>query len=692
MVERNFAIRLSVEQSAQVRRELQSLGKDGQRALALIESGGAQAQRGLLAVQAGGRELQGGLSAMAGRAGPAGAALAALGPAGLAAAAGIGGLFIATRRALDGAEQALETATALADTADRIGVGIEALQEYRFAAEQSGVATQQFEVALTALIRRQGEAINGNKEFAKGFEQVGIGIKELRQLTPEQLVARVADGLSKIESQALRVAAADRIMSEAGRQVINVFNDGAAGLQRFAAEAREAGIVIDAHLARNARATKNELELMRSVIDAQLTTALVSLGPVLVDIAGFFAEVAQAVADVVDSFRDLEDISTRGLERRVAELREELAAFEGGPKGSRFAGRANEEQKKRDELARALAELRRRELARGGDRPAATAAGAGAIEVEIARQEKLTEIGNRRLAAERESLQVLERLGGAESVVAEARFKQAEATAAQDKALRAALESLKTEVDLLALSESERAAVVKITEIETQAKRKLTEAEKAQVRALTDQLSATNRLKDGARDLGLTFSSALGDAIVQGEGLRGVLQGIERDILKILAKRAVTDPLSDAIGGFDYGSIFSAVFSSFLGAGAGAGGSSLAASGAGGFRFSGSPGLAEGGPAQGGRPYIVGERGPEIFVPRHSGTVIPNDRLGGVTVNVINNAGAQVEVRENRDSTGGPSIEIMIDKAVAQAVRGRGSETSRALSETFGANRRLALR
>ena len=40
-------------------------------------------------------------------------------------------------------------------------------------------------------------------------------------------------------------------------------------------------------------------------------------------------------------------------------------------------------------------------------------------------------------------------------------------------------------------------------------------------------------------------------------------------------------------------------------------------------------GLAEGGPAQAGRPYIVGEEGPELFVPNTSGTVIPNDQITG---------------------------------------------------------------
>lgn len=39
------------------------------------------------------------------------------------------------------------------------------------------------------------------------------------------------------------------------------------------------------------------------------------------------------------------------------------------------------------------------------------------------------------------------------------------------------------------------------------------------------------------------------------------------------------------------------------------------------------PGLAEGGPAKAGQPYIVGEKGPELFVPKQAGTVIPNNKL-----------------------------------------------------------------
>jgi phage-related minor tail protein len=41
---------------------------------------------------------------------------------------------------------------------------------------------------------------------------------------------------------------------------------------------------------------------------------------------------------------------------------------------------------------------------------------------------------------------------------------------------------------------------------------------------------------------------------------------------------------------------------------------------------------ANGGPVSAGSPYIVGEKGPELFTPSTSGNITPNDALGGSTV------------------------------------------------------------
>lgn len=60
--------------------------------------------------------------------------------------------------------------------------------------------------------------------------------------------------------------------------------------------------------------------------------------------------------------------------------------------------------------------------------------------------------------------------------------------------------------------------------------------------------------------------------------------------------------------------------------------------------FGGFPGRATGGPVAPGRAYLVGERGPELFVPTSSGQVAAAQPAGerniAITINVVSPAGA----------------------------------------------------
>lgn len=85
---------------------------------------------------------------------------------------------------------------------------------------------------------------------------------------------------------------------------------------------------------------------------------------------------------------------------------------------------------------------------------------------------------------------------------------------------------------------------------------------------------------------------------------------------------------------------------------------------------------AVGGPVSAGSPYLVGERGPELIVPNRSGTVIPNNKLGGgaVVVNQTINVttGVQQTVRaEIRQLM--PQIADSAKAAVSDAKRRGGS-------------------
>ena len=121
-----------------------------------------------------------------------------------------------------------------------------------------------------------------------------------------------------------------------------------------------------------------------------------------------------------------------------------------------------------------------------------------------------------------------------------------------------------------------------------------------------------------------------------GQAAINVLNNLKRKLIEVQIERAVSG-IGDNIGGFLGGvfgggkkrstsssSLVGNTASSFLGGAipsfVGGGISSLF-----GFAIGGRPPV--------GRASLVGEKGPELFVPRSAGTIIPNNKIGGGTTN-----------------------------------------------------------
>ena len=102
-------------------------------------------------------------------------------------------------------------------------------------------------------------------------------------------------------------------------------------------------------------------------------------------------------------------------------------------------------------------------------------------------------------------------------------------------------------------------------------------------------------------------------------------------------------------------------------------GSVLGAAGGGGGGLLGLLGFANGGRPPVGRPSIVGEKGPELFVPRRSGTIIPNDKLGGggsTNINVnVDASGSAVEGDDSQSRELGRLISVAIQSELLKQRR-----------------------
>lgn len=92
---------------------------------------------------------------------------------------------------------------------------------------------------------------------------------------------------------------------------------------------------------------------------------------------------------------------------------------------------------------------------------------------------------------------------------------------------------------------------------------------------------------------------------------------------------------------------------------------------------------ADGGPVSQGMPYLIGERGPELFVPGTSGAVVPNNKIGGgnVTVNLIEDKRRAGQTQE-RDNNGARELDVFVADIMGDGPR------SKAIRQAFGLQRR----
>ena len=134
----------------------------------------------------------------------------------------------------------------IAKTSAKLGIGVEALQEYRFAAERAGVPIATFDMAMQRMGRRVGEAANGLGEARMALKVLGIDARDaegnVRSI--ESLMPELADKLSKVASENERNALAMKLFDSEGVALVNMLQDGSKGLEEMRERARELGLVM----------------------------------------------------------------------------------------------------------------------------------------------------------------------------------------------------------------------------------------------------------------------------------------------------------------------------------------------------------------------------------------------------------------------------------------------------------------
>ena len=197
--------------------------------------------------------------------------------------------------------------------------------------------------------------------------------------------------------------------------------------------------------------------------------------------------------------------------------------------------------------------------------------------------------------------------------------------------------------------------------------------------SLEDIIAILDESKKSIDDAGKEIADAFADAIVKGEDFKSAMKRIFQDAIAEIISYAthllIIQPLMEKIKG-SIDDIADATKKSRKEANTVAFG--FTSSGA----YTGAPPMAYGGNVLPNKPYTVGERGTELFVPKQAGDIIPNSQLGGgITINQNLNfsTGVSQTVRAEVMNLM-PAIKQETVNAVAES-RSRGGSFAR----TFGA-------
>lgn len=168
---------------------------------------------------------------------------------------------------------------------------------------------------------------------------------------------------------------------------------------------------------------------------------------------------------------------------------------------------------------------------------------------------------------------------------------------------------------------------------------------------LEDMSREYDRVGAVANSVSSTIASGFERAIFKADSFKDSLASVAQTLASIIFQETAGSAISSAIGSFASG-FFSGTTPNPTIAGAPRKPS---------FR-------ASGGMVNSGSPYIVGERGPELFVPTSSGNVLPNSKSGSQVVYNIDARGADVGV-EQRIMTALQKVNSSIETRALTAVQ-----------------------
>lgn len=180
----------------------------------------------------------------------------------------------------------------------RLGLTTEYLSEMRYVAESTGVGFDTFAMAIQRMERRLGQlAATGKGEAKEALDQLGMSISDLAGLSGAEQLDKLADAISGVDDQQQKLFIAMKLFDSEGVRMLQMLEDGAAGMDEMRRKAADLGVTIDSLDAIKLENLKQQVTDLGFAWEGFANTLTMSVEPAITGVLNLLAEGLQGFSD-----------------------------------------------------------------------------------------------------------------------------------------------------------------------------------------------------------------------------------------------------------------------------------------------------------------------------------------------------------------------------------------------------------
>jgi hypothetical protein len=205
---------------------------------------------------------------------------------------------------LNAANSALEYGSSLAEASQQLGVTVEDLQTYRYIAGQVGIEQESLDKGLARLTRTLGDVAAGASKPTKALKELGLSqnqIEELSRKSAGEALPLLADAFAKIESPAARARIEVALFGKSGQELDTLLASGGGAIRKFSDEFRKMGITITQAQAERLDTAADNVAKLRTQLAGKVTIALADHIEEIDSIANALGRAAEAGIKYADA-------------------------------------------------------------------------------------------------------------------------------------------------------------------------------------------------------------------------------------------------------------------------------------------------------------------------------------------------------------------------------------------------------